>query len=477
MKKIYKKLFYEEYLPMRNRIHIDWENSIGKEVKFIYDDIEGFIKILKYDKENLIVTYQYKDIIFSQKTVLLKKCNLRDMLFLVFRYEIDEIIESEDHKRKIKIINKYHLDSRKIYEYECLICGFHGERLENQINYLWCPCCSNKIVVQGVNDIPTTDPWMIPYFQGGEEEAKLYMHGSNHKIYPICPDCGKIKRKSISISQIYENHSIGCSCSDKKSYPNKFIISVLDQLNVDYDYEVVFNWAKQYRYDAVIYLLDRSDNLNIIIEMDGGLGHGKGVYGIKDKEEKILKQRKDILKDMDKEIKALENNNKLIRIDCEQSNKEYIKNNILNSELSKYYDLSNIDWDECDRYANKNIIKTIADYVLTHNNVNYNELSEVFSINKSRVGKYLKRANKCGFISDSLYNDLIYRSKIRTKELYVFDKNKNFIKKYCSVESFCNNCYKDFGITASSGGVSKAVKNKSFFKRTLFLSYDKNYNL
>lgn len=467
-----KKLFYEEYLPMRNKIHIDWENSVGKEVKFIYNDIEGFIKILKYDKENLTVTYQYEDIIFSQKTALLKKCNLRNMLFLKFKYEINEIIESSDHKHKIKIINRYYRNSHKVYEYDCLICGFHGERLENQINCMWCPCCVNKIVVPGINDIPTTDPWMIPYFQGGKEEAKLYSSGSDKKFYPKCPDCGKIKKKNIAISQIYRTHSIGCSCSDKKSYPNKFIISLLEQLKVDYDYEVVFSWAKQYRYDAVIYLLNRSDNLNIIIEMDGGLGHGKGVYGIKNKEEKILKQRKDILKDMDKEIKALENNNKLIRIDCEQSNKEYIKNSILNSELSKYYDLSNIDWDECDKYANKNIIKTIADYVLTHDNVNYNELSEIFSMNKSRIGRYLKNANKCGFITDDLYKDLIYRSRLRSKELYVFDKNKKFIKKYCSVKIFCDNCHEDFGITASSGGVSKAIKNKSLFKKILFLSYN-----
>lgn len=45
---------------------------------------------------------------------------------------------------------------------------------------------SSKPIVR-VNDIPTTSPWMIPYFQGGEEEAKKYKNQSHQKITPICP--------------------------------------------------------------------------------------------------------------------------------------------------------------------------------------------------------------------------------------------------------------------------------------------------
>ena len=37
-----------------------------------------------------------------------------------------------------------------------------------------CACCSNSVVVEGINDIPTTAPWMVDYFPGGYEEAKRY---------------------------------------------------------------------------------------------------------------------------------------------------------------------------------------------------------------------------------------------------------------------------------------------------------------
>ena len=86
-------------------------------------------------------------------------------------------------------------------------CGEHYKKQEYKKEY-WiietdilqnhgCPvCCRNpQIVVKGINDIPTTAPWMIPYFQGGYEEAKLYTFSSSYKINPICPDCGNIKNK------------------------------------------------------------------------------------------------------------------------------------------------------------------------------------------------------------------------------------------------------------------------------------------
>ena len=61
-----------------------------------------------------------------------------------------------------------------------------------------CACCHSLVVVPGINDIPTTDPWMISYFQGGYDEAKRYTHGSEQKIHPVCPECGRIKDKAIS---------------------------------------------------------------------------------------------------------------------------------------------------------------------------------------------------------------------------------------------------------------------------------------
>jgi len=44
-----KKIFLD-ILPKNNK-RIDWKNSIGYKVRFIYDDIEGEVEIIDYNTE------------------------------------------------------------------------------------------------------------------------------------------------------------------------------------------------------------------------------------------------------------------------------------------------------------------------------------------------------------------------------------------------------------------------------------------
>ena len=48
-------------------------------------------------------------------------------------------------------------EGRKSYQYKCLKCGYdQGEKTEiSIIKGFGCPCCANRIVIPGINDIPT----------------------------------------------------------------------------------------------------------------------------------------------------------------------------------------------------------------------------------------------------------------------------------------------------------------------------------
>ena len=70
-----RKLFYESVLPNRNKC-INWIGSVGKTVHFIYDDVEGDITIIGYDKNKSIVTYVYHYISYSE----LNKDELTEMI-------------------------------------------------------------------------------------------------------------------------------------------------------------------------------------------------------------------------------------------------------------------------------------------------------------------------------------------------------------------------------------------------------------
>ena len=74
-------------------------------------------------------------------------------------------------------------------------------------------------------------------------DAKKYTSQSNEPITVICPHC-KTTKECI-ISNIYLYKSIGCSCGDGKSYPEKFIYYAFKQLGECFETE----YSPEYSYD------------------------------------------------------------------------------------------------------------------------------------------------------------------------------------------------------------------------------------
>jgi hypothetical protein len=240
----------------------------------------------------------------------------------------------------------------------------------------------------GINDIPTTDPWMIPFFQGGKEEASLYTSGSSKRIHPICPDCGRVKKKTLTISKIKSSGNIGCNCSNSNSYPNKFIFNMLDQLHIDFEPEKVFKWAKFARYD--FYFVSPIDKKEYIIEADGGLGHGNCTF-----ERTDFSRIESLYVDYRKEKIAMKHNIEVIRIDCIKSEKEYIVNNIMKSKLDHIVNLDLVNWDLCNEYATKNIVKEVCNKY--NCGVNIKELATEYKLFKGTIIKYIIRGEELGW--------------------------------------------------------------------------------
>lgn len=131
-----------------------------------------------------------------------------------FNFQLGDHI---DHKHLHGTIIK---DNGMSYIIKCDKCGYEYKRAYNQvIRGLGCGVCNSSIVKKGVNDIPTTAPWMVKYFLGGEQEASNYTNQSGTKIRPICPFCGRQKEKPISIGNIYNKKGFSCACNDKISMP------------------------------------------------------------------------------------------------------------------------------------------------------------------------------------------------------------------------------------------------------------------
>ena len=440
-----KKVFSDN-LPRKGK-YIDWENSVGYNVKFIYDNIEGEIEILNYYKSYLDIYYNNN--IFHILASSFLDCRLGNFLgkhTKNYKYNIKDIIET--NISKIKIIEKirilYGKYSYKGYKYRCLNCGNIDEISEANLSYgRGCNVCCvpSRKVLKGFNDLWTIHPEIAKLLKNPERGYEISFGSGKSEIF-ICPECSY--EKEYKIDSIV-NKKFSChKCGDGLSYPNKFAFNLLEQLKLDFESEYSPDWIKPKRYDFYF----EFDNKGYIFEMDGGLGHGNenNLNGKTKKERKETKK-----KDNHKDKLAKEHDIEVIRIKCLKSDLEYIKENILHSRLSELFDLSNIDWLKCHEYACKSLVKVVCDF--WNNEIkNTFKIGKIMKKSKTTIIKYLKQGAKLGWCDYNSKQETINNGKnnggknkkkvicINTKQIFNSTKDANdFIGlKWNGVTACCN---------------------------------------
>lgn len=406
-----RKVFLDE-LPkwkkgQRCRGKINWKASIGYKIKFIYDDIEGKIEIL--DVTNNYIKAKYKDNIQNIYVGSFVNCNIGVLIGKIlkkYKYNINDIIETCTGSIKIlnqtiKINNRG--EKRKSYKYKCLNCGNEDFITED---HLWrrnggCnTCCpSPRKVLKGYNDIATTSPWIIEWLFD-KNDAYKYTQSSNKSILFKCKECGHIKEMTLNH---FISNGFGCLiCGDGVSYAEKYMISLLKQLQIDFICQYNPEWIKPKRYDFFI------PEYNMIIETHGDQ-HYNEVSGGKWGKLNDIKEKDKFKKQM-----AIKNNiYNYIIIDCRDSDLNFIKNNILNSKLNKMLNLSNINWEKCNRDACSNLIK-LASELWKYKTKDTREISNYLDVALGTVIDYLKKAKILGWCDydKKITREMITKPKI-----------------------------------------------------------------
>ena len=413
-----RKVFLEE-LPHGgyglNDNVINWKNSIGHKVKFIYDDINGYIEILNYNTKTNKLKIKYNNKEYNIYIGTLLSCELGNVLCKItknFKIEIGQTFR--DDKRDLTIIDREYRGRYKYYKYKCNKCGWDEGWLDESklLHGTGCSCCAKRTMVVGINTLYDTDPWIIPYI--GEEVAKRSFCNSKEKIYPICPYCGRKSKKKCTIKSIYYQHGFKCSCSDNCSKISKFIFCVLEQLLEqnkinDFELEKKYNWNRYVTFDkkehqASIDFIVYLNNREIPIEADGGFHRQDNTMNGQTKEESqyIDKQRdNNCLKYLGEET---------IRI----SDKGNIKQNILNSKLSELVDLSKINWNKALEYSCSNLIKIACEYKKNNPNLTASEIGKLMNRHNGTIVKWLKIGNELGWCNYNAKEESSKSSKINS---------------------------------------------------------------
>lgn len=317
---------------------------------------------------------------------------IRDYLKLNPQYYSNK---NEDKIENIKSTKKYFFIGKCGHEFLALpLLVFNTNN-----NEIGCPYCSGHRVLIGFNDLWTTHPEVAKHLADPNDGYK-YSKGSNKKIYWICENCGELIYQSPA--KMTTKKSFCNNCNNIRSYGEKFISSLLDQLCEVYIKEKKFDWSDNKIYD--FYLPEYS----CIIEVHGKQHYSNSDFSGLGGRTYIEEQENDKYKKILAEEHGIKN---YVIIDCRKSNIDWVHKNILKSILPTLlnFNKSDIDWSTCHKASLMNITKDICE-AYSNGETNIDNLAELFNYSHNSIISKLKHGAKLGWCD--------YNSQKRKKEAY-----------------------------------------------------------
>ena len=395
---------------------IKWNDCYNINVPFKFKNFEGILNIIKpLPKRKMLV--KFNNIEYKINRDELRECKLTYVVGLKtheFKYNVGDKIKTR--YGYVEIIKQFYKKGKdgyksKAYKLHCLVCDDIFEMLEEKITILnddaiICPVCRGDKIKIGYNDMWTTDPNQAKLLKNPEDGYKYTRSTPRIKLKYICPYCGSVIKTTPND---YNRYGMLCcsKCSESISYPNKYMFCLLQQLNIEFENELSFNWSNGRKYD--FYIKSR----NTIIEMHG-IQHyeetGFSKYGAR-----TLKEEQE--NDLYKEKIALDNGiENYIVIDCRETKFNYITNNVLNSKLKEIVNLDNVDYELLKRESEHPHVKLVAN--LWNDGIHdINELMKITNIKKGRLYTLLVRAtelNLCSYNPDETLK-IAFNNSLKTK--------------------------------------------------------------
>lgn len=366
----------------------NFRQAIGKTLEVEYQGVIYKIECLGYDPKRRQVKIKYGESIEEiHKDQLLGGGigKITKLYVMDYRWKRGDIVNNLLIEDCIRFDRMSVKSGAKGYNYTCKNCNNKDSMRESHLlEGKGCNVCGRvpKKVLKGYNDLSTTRPDVVQYLLNKNDRFK-YTQGSNKKVKWHCDLCDKIEEKQV-VAFCKKGFSCG-SCSDTISFPNKFIFSLLNQLNINFESEKTFPWSDKKRYD--FYIPDKS----LLIEAHGAQHYiQSGFPKTLEEIQKIDRLKRDM---------ATKNKILLVTINCSTSSKNFIKNSILKSELHNFFDLKNVNWDKCAKDAMSNVMDLTIK--MWNKGKTVPEIAAFFKISTVSVRKYLKTGNETNLC---LYN-------------------------------------------------------------------------
>lgn len=151
-----------------------------------------------------------------------------------------ELMEEWDFEKNTKVdLKMFSKGSDEKFWWKCKNCGYIWRAsISHRVNGTNCPLCSNKIVVEGENDLTTTDSELSKewnYEKNGLKKPQQYSCGSGEKVWWKCSVCNYEWQKRI----VDRHNGKGCPvCAGRKvlkGYNDLFTTN--PELEKEWDFE------------------------------------------------------------------------------------------------------------------------------------------------------------------------------------------------------------------------------------------------
>ena len=335
-------------------------------------------------------------------------------------------------------------------------CKKHNYRWQNIINSIvskslsrgtnGCLMCSGQVATPETC-VAVTHPYIIPYFLNKEDIYNYTAH-SNLRTDFICPFCGTIKRNKIIGSMVSNGFSCP-SCGDRTSFPERYMYNLLIQMKIEFAIQKTFAWSQNKRYDFYL------PQYHLIIETHGSQHYDN--HNFSHRGGRTLEEEQE--NDRIKYNLAINNGYNIICVDCKKSDADYIKNNILSSELIKILNFTNVDWDKVaiDSYTNSIIHQSS---ILWNEGKTTCEIADMIHRSQKVVTKYLLKANKLNWSEYSGKEDMRRRNIILgqnvKKPVYCIERNQIYdsvttIEKALNLKHVSSVCLGAYGRPTAGG--------------------------
>lgn len=347
---------------------------------------ESFVENFKYHNKILKLTEINEEMFLLCSNFISTKKISDDLLKLISKpielyFKINNIDSDNFRNTKIKL--------------ECKKCGevvYVG--LVTILNYLlskntsWEKFCKN---CKKLNN--SKYKYLVDKFKISELDFEKSIF-STEKIKVTCNECNA--ERFVSIRRMCETGNISCKCTSKNSsIGEKLIYLLLLGTKIDFEYEKVFDWAKDKRYDFYI------PSLKTIIEV-----HGAQHYD-KNRDFSNISKRNyyyEIENDKIKKQKAKENGiDFYLEFNCMNSSLRYIFNSFLgNPQLCEIFKIKNIE--DLSNFYNENLSFDVNRYRLLKVMESWNNKKQSDSIVSLAKNLKMDRKTYCDFLKKG--NDL-----------------------------------------------------------------------